>query len=234
MIRVLFGILLLALSIQDLMDSSVNSLFPWIMLGWAAFVGSYFFFYESKLRLPMVLMGLLGSMVLMGVFIMYENIYIILMEFLFGFFAGTALGSGLRGLLMRSMPNSPLWVGVSHILLGIGCLLLSAARIMEYFTNHGTHIDYNAQYFMDVVLAAVALCSVMGFLLSYGLKFSIRWTVVLILGCVGLFGVMQQYGEGILALITIFFGFLCGYTLGRGTRDVSQYFDALDQGKDNA
>lgn len=234
MIRVVLGILLLLADLAYMKNMMSNwSYLPFTSLIWSALFGLILFIRQGKISdFVWILSGVVVIAIISGGMILdILAIKTLVIQIVFGFFAGTVIGAGILEFQLRHQSMMSSWYNVASIISGLGCLILTIVGLMAYvYAGKYDVFAKNAMFFStqdntvisNTLIISVLFSAAIGFLFSYGIRFSLFAMIFLIIGIIISLSFHGFSWDILFAAISIILGFIFGNGIGMGVKHVGE------------
>lgn len=217
------------------------SFLPLTSLMWAGFFGIALFMRQGKLSdFVWVLTGISVIVIISGG-LMLEPIVvkILVIQVVFGFFAGTVMGAGFLEYRTQRASLYSTWFNSGSVVTGLGCLVLMLLVVMNYFfegkfgsffQSHAAGLTSHDNVLVaSGIVTSVLFSAAIGFLFSYGLKSSLFAMLFLLSGVVIVLSFQGLSWDMLFASLGILLGFAFGSSIGSGVKKIAEISRSADK-----
>ena len=181
-----------------------------------------------------VLIGISALAIVSGGLIMEASaVKILVIQVIFGFFAGTVVGAGVLEYRLNVKSEFSRWFNAGSVVTGVGCLILVLLALMDYFFDskfleffkkHA--LNFSAQdnaIISTSIVISILFSSAIGFLFSYGLQFSLFAMLFLLAGVFVAFSFHGVSFDLFFSCLGIILGFVFGSSIVSGCIKIVQF-----------
>jgi hypothetical protein len=233
MIRIALGLLLLLADLVYIREFwALWSYLPLTSLFWSAIFGGGLFIKQGKMAdFIWVLIGISALAIISGGLIMEASaVKILIIQVLFGFFAGTVVGAGVLEYRLSDKSEFSRWFNIGSLITGVGCLILVLLAMMDYFFD-SKFLEFFKQHALifnehdntvisTSIVISILFSAAIGFLFSYGLQFSLFAMLFLLIGVFIAFSFHGVSFDLFFSCLGIILGFVFGSSIGSGVRRI--------------